>query len=57
VVAKCNDKVVLDASFGPAVSKDPFLSFKFKGGAKGDKLAISWTDNKGDSRSDQVNVS
>jgi len=57
VVAKCNDKVVLDASFGPAVSKDPFLSFKFKGGAKGDKLAISWTDNKGDSRSDQVNIS
>ena len=56
VIAKCNDKVVLDASFGTAVSKDPFLSFKFKGGAKGDKLAISWTDNKGDSRSDQTNI-
>lgn len=56
VTAKCNDKVVLDASFGTAVSKDPFLSFKFKGGAKGDKLVISWTDNKGDSRSDQTNI-
>jgi len=56
VVAKCNDKVVLDASFGPAVSKDPFLSFKFKGGKKGDKLVVSWVDNKGDSRTDQVNV-
>jgi sulfur-oxidizing protein SoxZ len=57
VVAKLNDKAVLDASFGPAVSTDPFLSFKFKGGAKGDKLSINWTDNKGDSRSDQVVVS
>lgn len=57
VVAKLNDKTVLDASFGPAVSKDPFLSFKLKGGAKGDKLSINWTDNKGDSRSDQVVVS
>lgn len=57
VIAKLNDKVVLDASFGPAVSKDPFLSFKFKGGAKGDKLSVSWTDNKGDSRTDQVVVS
>jgi sulfur-oxidizing protein SoxZ len=56
VVAKCNDKVVLDASFGTAVSKDPFLSFKFKGGAKGDKLAVNWTDNTGDSRSDQVTI-
>lgn len=57
VIAKLNDKVVLDASFGPAVSKDPFLSFKFKGGAKGDKLNVSWTDNKGDTRSDTVAVS
>jgi sulfur-oxidizing protein SoxZ len=57
VVAKLNDKVVMDASFGTAVSKDPFLSFKFKGGAKGDKVSINWTDNKGDARSDQVVVS
>ncbi len=56
VVAKWNDKVVLDGSLGPSVSKDPFLSFKFKGGAKGDKLSINWTDNKGDSRTDQVNI-
>jgi sulfur-oxidizing protein SoxZ len=56
VIVKCNDKVVLDSSFGTAVSKDPFLSFKFKGGAKGDKLTVSWTDNTGDSRSDQVAI-
>jgi len=54
LVATCKDKVVLDAQFGTSVSKDPFLSFKFKGGAKGDKVAIKWTDNKGDSRTDEV---
>ncbi|HEY0491234.1 MAG TPA: thiosulfate oxidation carrier complex protein SoxZ [Telluria sp.] len=54
LVAKWNDKVVLDAVMGTSISKDPFLSFKFKGGAKGDKVTVSWTDNKGDSRTDEA---
>ncbi|HEY1042947.1 MAG TPA: thiosulfate oxidation carrier complex protein SoxZ [Telluria sp.] len=57
LTAKHNGKVVLDAEMGTSVSKDPFLSFKFKGGAKGDKVSVSWTDNKGDSRTDEVVVS
>lgn len=57
LVAKCNDKVVLDMLMGTSVSKDPFLSFKFKGGNKGDKISISWTDNTGDSRTDETVVS
>jgi sulfur-oxidizing protein SoxZ len=56
VTATCKGKTVLDASFGPAVSKDPFLSFKFKGGAKGDKVAVTWKDNKGDSRTDEATI-
>ena len=56
VTVKSNDKVVLDASFGTAVSKDPFLSFKFKGGKKGDKLVVNWTDNGGDTRTDETVV-
>ncbi|MFC7517319.1 thiosulfate oxidation carrier complex protein SoxZ [Herbaspirillum sp. GCM10030257] len=54
LTAKCNDKLVLDAQMGTSISKDPFLSFKFKGGAKGDKLTITWTDNKGDTRTDEA---
>ncbi|MCB1912009.1 MAG: thiosulfate oxidation carrier complex protein SoxZ [Zoogloeaceae bacterium] len=54
--AKHGDKVVLQAEFGPSVSKNPFLSFKFKGGAKGEKVVISWVDNKGDSRSDEATI-
>jgi sulfur-oxidizing protein SoxZ len=57
LVAKCNDKVVLDALMSVSISKDPFLSFKFKGGAKGDKITVTWTDNKGESRTDEAVVS
>ncbi len=39
--------VVFSALWGPAVSKDPYLKFSFKGGKKGDEIKISWVDNKG----------
>ena len=45
----CNGKEVFVADWGPAVSKDPYVKFSFKGGKKGDDLTISWTDNKGGS--------
>jgi sulfur-oxidizing protein SoxZ len=40
-------KTVFTAFWGPAVSKDPYLKFSFKGGKKGDDLKVSWVDNKG----------
>jgi sulfur-oxidizing protein SoxZ len=56
LTAKHNDKVVLSSEFGASVSKNPYLAFKFKGGAKGDKIVVSWKDNKGDSRSDEAAI-
>ena len=56
LVAKHGDKVVLAAEFGSSVSTNPYLAFKFKGGAKGDKLVVTWVDNKGDTRSDEVQI-
>ena len=56
VIVTNNGKPVLQAQWGPAVSKNPFLSFKFKGGAKGDKVQVTWIDNKGDKRTDEVVV-
>ena len=38
---------MLSAQLGPAVSQNPVLNFSFKGGAKGDKVIVTWTDNKG----------
>jgi sulfur-oxidizing protein SoxZ len=40
-------KIVFTALWGPAVSKDPYLKFSFKGAKKGDELKASWVDNKG----------
>ena len=54
--AKHNDKVVMAGEFGTAVSKNPYLAFKFKGGAKGDKVVVSWTDSKGESRTDEAQI-
>ena len=42
-----NGKNVFVADWGPAVAKDPYVKFAFKGAAKGDELKISWVDNKG----------
>ena len=54
--AKHNDKLVLAGEFGTAVSKNPYLAFRFKGGAKGDKIAVSWKDNRGETRSDDAAI-
>ena len=29
---------------------------KFKGGKKGDKLTVTWVDNKGDTRTDEATI-
>jgi sulfur-oxidizing protein SoxZ len=57
VTASLNGKVVLTADWGPAVSKNPFLQFTVKGAKAGDKLAVTWKDTKGDTRTDEATVS
>lgn len=57
VSAQLNGKEVMTAQWGPAVSKNPFLQFVVKGAKAGDKVTISWVDNKGDKRTDEATVS
>jgi sulfur-oxidizing protein SoxZ len=57
VSATHNGKPVMSAQWGPAVSKNPFLQFVVKGARAGDKIAITWLDNKGDKRTDEAMVS
>src|SRR5690349_14688633 len=54
VSATCEGKPVMNAQWGPAVSKNPFLQFAFKGGKVGDKVVVTWTDSKGDKRTDEA---
>jgi sulfur-oxidizing protein SoxZ len=57
VIAKLNDKVVMQAQWGQAVARNPYLAFKVKGGKSGDKVTVSWTDSSGDARTDEATVS
>ena len=57
VTATHNGKSVLTAEWGPAVSKNPFLQFTLKGAKAGDKVAVTWKDNRGDTRTDEATVS
>ncbi len=49
-------KTVLAAEWGPAVAKNPYLQFKFKGGKKGDEITVTWVDNKGETRTDKATI-
>jgi sulfur-oxidizing protein SoxZ len=57
VTATHNGKPVLSAEWGPAVAKNPFLQFTLKGAKAGDKVAITWKDNRGETRTDEATVS
>ena len=52
-----NGKPVLSAQWGPSIAKNPFLQFNVKGAKAGDKIGVSWVDNRGDKRSDEATVS
>ncbi len=56
LMVKHADKVVFEANLGPAVSKNPYIAFTFDGGAKGDELVMTWTENSGKSATEVAKV-
>ena len=56
VTAQHNGKTVMTAQWGPAVSKNPYMQFKVKGAKAGDKVAVIWKDNKGETRTDEAAI-
>lgn len=56
VVVTHNGKTVLDAEWTQAISRNPFLGLRVKGAKVGDKISVTWIDNKGDKRTDEVEV-
>jgi len=49
-------KKVVDGHVGTSVSRNPVFGFKVKGAKVGDKVVVSWVDNKGDKRTDEAAV-
>jgi sulfur-oxidizing protein SoxZ len=48
IAVKQNGRTVVEAEISQAVSRNPVFTFRLKGGAKGDKIEVSWLDNKGE---------
>ncbi|QRM19106.1 thiosulfate oxidation carrier complex protein SoxZ [Dechloromonas sp. TW-R-39-2] len=51
-----NGKPLIDGQLNTSVSKNPLFTFKAKGIKAGDKLTVSWMDNTGDKRQDEITV-
>jgi sulfur-oxidizing protein SoxZ len=56
ITVKLNGKTVIEGEISQAVSRNPVFSFRVKGGAKGDKVEVSWLDNTGETNRTEAAV-
>ena len=56
MTVKVNGRTVVEAQISQAVSRNPVFSFRLKGGAKGDRIEVSWLDNHGETNSTESAV-
>ncbi len=56
VLVKVNGKTAVDAQISQGVSRNPVFTFRLKGGAKGDRIEVSWLDNRGETNSIETAV-
>jgi len=56
VTCKHNGASVMTAQWGPAVSKNPYVSVVLSGAKTGDAIELSWVDNKGGKDSTSTTV-
>lgn len=51
-----NGKVVYDGQWSQAVSRNPVFAVRVKGAKVGDKVVVTWADNKNDKRTDEATI-
>ena len=56
VTVSLNGKTVVESQISQAVSRNPVFSFRVRGGNKGDKVEVSWLDNKGETNKTEGTV-
>ena len=56
ITAQLNGRTVFSADISQAISRNPVFAFKVKGAKAGDKIVITWQDNKGEKRADETTV-
>jgi len=56
LTVKLNGKTVIEGEISQAVSRNPVFSFRVGGAKAGDKIEISWLDNKGETNKTETAV-
>jgi sulfur-oxidizing protein SoxZ len=56
LTVKLNGKTVIEGQISQAISRNPVFSFRVKGAKAGDKIEISWLDNKGETNKTETAV-
>jgi sulfur-oxidizing protein SoxZ len=57
VSATLNGKQIIEAQWGTAISKNPYLTFHLRGAKVGDVVRVNWTDNQGKTGAGEIAVS
>ena len=56
VTVRLNGRIVVEGQVSQAVSRNPVFSFRLRGGAKGDRVEVSWLDNHGETSQTEAAV-
>jgi sulfur-oxidizing protein SoxZ len=54
--ARLNGNVAFEGETSQAISRNPVFGFKLKGAKTGDRLAITWQDSRGETRTDEITI-
>jgi len=54
MVVTHNGNTVYDAQWSQAISRNPVFAVRVRGAKLGDKVVVTWTDNKDDKRTDEA---
>ena len=54
--ARLNGNVVFGGETSQAISRNPVFGFKVRGARTGDRLAITWQDSRGETRTDEITI-
>ena len=57
IVVTHNGNTVYSGQWSQAVSRNPVFAVRVRGAKAGDRISVTWVDNKGDKRTDEATVS
>lgn len=56
LTVKVNGRVLVDAQLNTAIARNPVFAFRARNLRPGDRITVTWADNRGDTRTDEAVV-